>query len=87
MESVGNMTAIACMTATARGSCIDCMHFEHSASALEAALPNLASLSSAYAAVRADDGLCKLHDRYVAAGSVCAEHRGRYAASTSTRQS
>jgi hypothetical protein len=76
------------MTAPGRESCIDCMHFNHSASAIEAALPNLASLSSAYAAVRADDGLCKLHDRYVAAGSVCAEHRGRrYAASTSTRQS
>jgi hypothetical protein len=30
------------------------------------------SLGSAYASVRADDGICALHERYVAASSVCA---------------
>jgi hypothetical protein len=36
-------------------------------------MPGLSSLSSAYAAVRADDGICAVHDRYVAASSVCAD--------------
>ena len=37
---------------------------------IEKALPGCRSLSSAYAAVRSDDGLCAMHDRYVAASSV-----------------
>jgi hypothetical protein len=53
-------------------SCLKCKHFNHAAAALEAALPGLSSLSSAYAAVRCDDGICAVHDRYVAASSVCA---------------
>jgi len=64
-------------------SCLRCVHFDGAPAAVEAALPNLSSLSSAYAAVRAADGLCRAHDRYVAASSVCAS----YSASTSTRQS
>jgi hypothetical protein len=31
-------------------------------------------LSSAYASVRAEDGLCSLNDRYLAASSVCNHH-------------
>jgi hypothetical protein len=37
-------------------------------------MPGLASLSSAYAAVRADDGLCAIHERYIAAARVCDRH-------------
>ena len=55
-------------------ACRSCRHFEAQAAALEAALPGLSSLSSAYASVRAGDGLCALHVRYVAASSVCAQH-------------
>ncbi len=44
----------------------------HDAQRLERALPGLASLSSAYAAVRSNDGLCRVHDRYVAGSSSCA---------------
>jgi hypothetical protein len=54
-------------------SCFACRHFNHEPADLEAALPGLASLSSAYAAVRGDDGICAVHDRYVAASSACAE--------------
>ena len=57
---------------------------------LEAALPGLSSLSSAYAAVRSDDGICAVHDRYVTASSLCASYDDRhaaYSASTCTRQS
>ena len=53
-------------------SCLKCKHFNHAPAELEAALPGLSSLSSAYAAVRCDDGICAVHDRYVAASSVCA---------------
>jgi hypothetical protein len=59
----------------ARDACRGCRHFDGDAAALEAALPGLSSLSSAYAAVRSDDGLCRHLDRYVAATSVCAQHQ------------
>jgi hypothetical protein len=42
--------------------------------ALEAALPGLRTLSSAHAAVRSEDGLCGVHDRYVAADYGCSAH-------------
>jgi hypothetical protein len=55
--------------------------------------PGIPSLSSANAAVRSNDGICAVHDRYVAATSVCAAYaaaadlREAQSASTSTRQS
>jgi hypothetical protein len=45
--------------------------------ALEAALAGLASLSSGYASVRSDDGLCTAHQRLVAASAICRSHRPR----------
>jgi hypothetical protein len=53
-------------------ACAACRHFNGRPLDIEAALPGLSSLSSAYAAVRSDDGICALHDRYVAASSLCA---------------
>jgi len=55
-------------------ACIRCRHFMHDAQRLELALPGLATLSSAYAAVRGNDGLCRVHDRYVAGSSSCARY-------------
>jgi hypothetical protein len=55
-------------------SCAGCRHFNGRALDIEAAMPGLASLSSAFAAVRSDDGICAEHGRYVAASSVCAAH-------------
>ncbi len=52
-------------------TCLHCRHFNQGAAAIEAALPGLWTLSSAYAAVRSNDGLCAAHDRYVAATSAC----------------
>jgi hypothetical protein len=73
-------------------SCLDCSQFNSAPLEIEAALPGLASLSSGYASVRSNDGLCNFHDRYVAASSVCAQYRNpavrtAHNASTSTRQS
>jgi hypothetical protein len=62
-------------TDAVRDACRNCGHFDGDAAALEAAFPGLSSLSSAYAAVRSDDGLCRRLDRYVAASSVCAQHQ------------
>jgi hypothetical protein len=62
------------MSEVRAGSCADCRHFNGRPADLEAALPGLCILSSAYAAVRAEDGICAVHDRYVAASSVCALH-------------
>ncbi len=56
---------------TATGHCADCRHFRGSAAEIEAALPALKTLSSAHAAIRAEDGLCRLHDRYLSARSRC----------------
>ena len=52
-------------------SCAGCLHFNGQPMDIEAALPGLSSLSSAYAAVRSEDGICAAHDRYVAATSHC----------------
>ncbi len=57
-------------------SCAGCRHFNGRPLDIEAAMPGLASLSSAFAAVRSDDGICAEHNRYVAASSVCAAHAG-----------
>ena len=59
------------MTPPEQPSCLKCRYFNNAPGEVETALPGLSSLSSAYAAVRADDGLCAVHERYVAASSVC----------------
>lgn len=52
-------------------TCAACRNFNGEAKLLEAQLPGLASLSSAHAAVRSDDGLCAVHERYVASYYTC----------------
>ena len=69
------------------GSCADCRHFNARPLDIEAALPGLSSLSSAYAAVRSNDGICSVHDRYSTASSVFARYAESAHASTCTRQS
>ena len=61
--------------ASGSSACAGCAHFRHAPLELERRLPGLHTLSSAFASVRSGDGLCLLHDRYVAAGSICAEYR------------
>ena len=51
--------------------CRGCRHFLDDPREIERRLAGLITLSSAYAAVRAADGLCSAHDRYVAASSRC----------------
>ncbi|MBO0712813.1 MAG: hypothetical protein J2P47_16190 [Acetobacteraceae bacterium] len=57
--------------------CRTCRHFRNDAAFLETALPGLTSMSSAHGSVRADDGLCLRHDRYLGADSSCADYAAR----------
>ena len=54
--------------------CGSCRRFRNDPAYLEAALPGLSSLSSGAASVRADDGLCLLHERLVGARFSCADY-------------
>jgi len=45
--------------------------------AIERFVPGLRSFGSGFASVRADDGLCLRHGRYLAASSFCADFRKR----------
>jgi hypothetical protein len=60
-------------------SCRQCKHFGNRALQVEAALPGLSSLSSAFAAVRCSDGICAVHERYVTDSSVCSAFAEDYA--------
>jgi hypothetical protein len=59
------------MSASDAGACRTCRYFEQRAPLIESMLPGLSALSSAYASVRAGDGLCTLRDRYAAESSGC----------------
>jgi hypothetical protein len=59
--------------------CGACRHFRNDPAYLEAAIPGLSSLSSAAASVRADDGLCLRHDRYLGSDAVCAAFAAAHA--------
>lgn len=53
--------------------CGRCVSFRNDRAYLEAAMPGLASMSSGDASVRADDGICLRHDRYLSAWASCAD--------------
>ncbi len=55
------------------GKCATCAHFRNEPDFLEREIPGLASMSSAHASVRADDGICTRHDRYLSARASCAD--------------
>jgi hypothetical protein len=59
--------------APARESCRSCAHFRNDPEYLERLLIGLTSLSSGYASVLADDGLCGRHQRQCSADFWCAD--------------
>lgn len=61
-------------------SCAKCRHFRNDPAQIEAGLPGLRSLGSAYGSVRGTDGLCERHQRYLRASSYCPAHEPRPAA-------
>lgn len=58
-----------------QGRCATCRHFTADARDLERAVPGLNILSSALGSVRADTGLCRLHDLFCVPDHGCAEWR------------
>lgn len=58
-------------------ACGRCTRFDGRPHAIEAAFPGLASMGSGSASVRAQDGLCALHGRYLPASAFCADFEAR----------
>lgn len=58
-------------SAETSGRCGRCRHFDNAAAAIEAALPAMLSLSSAYGTSRGDGGFCALKDVYLGAAAGC----------------
>jgi hypothetical protein len=56
--------------------CLHCRHFRNAPAYLEEVFKGLNTLSSGYASVRKDDGICVEHDLYLSATARC----GRFAA-------
>jgi hypothetical protein len=63
--------------AAPHAACAACVHFQADPLAIERFVPGLRSFGSGFASVRADDGLCLRHGRYLAASSFCADFRKR----------
>lgn len=55
--------------------CGDCAHFRNDPEALERAFPGFTSMGSARADVRACDGLCHRHGRYLSFSESCGDFR------------
>jgi hypothetical protein len=55
-------------------SCSTCRHFVNDPRIVEPLTPGLVSFGSGDASVRADDGLCLLHERYVDAQAGCSHY-------------
>jgi hypothetical protein len=55
-------------------ACANCRYFSGAPREVEALLPGMRTLGSAYGSVRATDGTCRLHDRYLDPSSRCDSH-------------
>jgi hypothetical protein len=55
------------------GNCRGCAHFCNDPAYLEAIFPGMSALSSAWGSTRAEDGLCRRHDRYLSADAGCSD--------------
>jgi hypothetical protein len=58
--------------------CLHCRHFRNAPGYLEGVFNGLASLSSGYASVRKDDGVCLEHDLYLSAMAGCERFAARH---------
>ncbi len=58
-------------------TCATCIHFMDDPDQFEAMIPGLTSMGSARASVRADDGICRVHDLIVSARDSCERYAAR----------
>jgi hypothetical protein len=56
-----------------QAGCRNCAHFNADPAMIEQAYPGLTALSSGYASVRDEDGLCNYHQIYLSANDSCAD--------------
>ena len=55
--------------------CRNCAHFRNSPEYLESVYRGMTTMSSGYASVRKEDGICLLHDLYLSADAQCEQHQ------------
>jgi hypothetical protein len=55
--------------------CLNCSNFRNHPQYLEKVFKGLNILSSGYASVRKDDGVCLLHDLYLSADAHCEQYQ------------
>jgi hypothetical protein len=60
--------------AEVRAFCGTCALFQNNPVVLEKIWPGLASMSSGFASVRANDGVCSRHDLYLSDKDSCPDH-------------
>jgi hypothetical protein len=72
MSLRARLAALLPQPAPAARACGVCRAFEADPARIEAAFPGLSAMSSGYASVRADDGLCARLGRYLPASATCA---------------
>jgi hypothetical protein len=61
------------IVASAREACRSCVHFRNDPEYLERVFSGLTSLSSGYASIVADDGVCGRHQRQCGADFWCVD--------------
>ncbi|MDE2622111.1 MAG: hypothetical protein KGM83_02840 [Betaproteobacteria bacterium] len=54
-----------------RPTCGSCRHFDNRPASVERQIPGLRTMGSGYSSVKSRDGVCRLHDRYLAAEYHC----------------
>jgi hypothetical protein len=62
---------------TDQACCLHCRHFRNTPAYLEGVFEGLTSLSSGYASVRKDDGVCLEHEVYLSAMASCERFAAR----------
>jgi len=58
-------------------SCASCVNFCDAPALIESRIQGLRCMGSAHSSVRSSDGICLIHDRYLAADCSCSSHEPR----------
>jgi len=59
------------MNRSPKRCCFNCAHFNNDPAYLEEVFRGLIVLSSGYASVKRDDGICSVTDRYLSGNNLC----------------
>ncbi len=57
--------------------CLNCKFFDNEPEQVEQAFPGLSALSSAYASVRADAGICSRHELFLSPWAQCVDFQAK----------